>query len=147
MHIIYYQYIRCYETFNIQSTYVQLFKHKIFDFLIPPTSRVSLPIEGIFLKTIGEHVKANVPSYEDLLGDKLTAFAPHTTGSPFFKGEKNYSMEINKQLYDISKNMSFANDSVKSPIPTELNKLKKTNPETFFLDENQRIDRNVINWQ
>jgi len=56
-------------------------------------------------------------------------------------------MEINKQLYDISKNMSFANDSVKSPIPTELNKLKKTNPETFFLDENQRIDRNVINWQ
>ena len=44
----------------------------------------------------------NLPSAEDLLGDKLTAFAPHTTGIPFFKGEKNCSMEIIKQLYDVA---------------------------------------------
>jgi hypothetical protein len=29
----------------------------------------------------------SIPSYQDLLGDKLTAFAPHSTGIPFFKGE------------------------------------------------------------
>lgn len=71
---------------------------------------VNLPIEGRFLKTVGNPVKVNTPSCEDLLGDKLTAFAPHTTGIPFFKGEKNCSMEINKQLYDISSLFDLTND-------------------------------------
>lgn len=71
---------------------------------------VSLPIEGRFIKTMGDPVKVNLPSYEDLLGDKLTAFAPHTTGIPFFKGEKNCSMEISKQLYDISSLFDLTND-------------------------------------
>lgn len=62
---------------------------------------VSLPIESPFIKSEGEPIMVNVPSHEDLLGDKLTAFAPHTTGIPFYKGEKNCSMEINKQLFDI----------------------------------------------
>lgn len=34
--------------------------------------------------------------------------------------------------YDISQNASLANASVKAPIPTKLNKLKKTNPEAFY---------------
>ena len=55
---------------------------------------VTLPIASPLLKTIGEPVMAHLPSAQDLLGDKLTAFAPHTTGIPFFKGEKNCSMEI-----------------------------------------------------
>ena len=41
------------------------------------------------------------PCLEDITGDKLTAFAPNTTGIPFFKGEDSMSMEIIKQLYDI----------------------------------------------
>lgn len=49
---------------------------------------VSLPIESPFLKTEGEPVMVNLPSYQDMLGDKLTAFAPHTTGIPFSKGRK-----------------------------------------------------------
>ncbi len=63
---------------------------------------VTLPIESRFLKLVGEPIRVNLPSCEDLLGDKLTAFAPHTTGIPYFKEEKNCSMEINKQLYDIA---------------------------------------------
>lgn len=63
---------------------------------------VSLPIESKFLKNEGESICVNIPSHEDLLGDKLTAFAPHTTGIPYFKGDKSCSMEINKQLYDIA---------------------------------------------
>lgn len=58
---------------------------------------VSLPIQSPFLKTEGEPVMVKLPSYHDMLGDKLTAFAPHTTGIPFFKGEKDCSMEINKR--------------------------------------------------
>lgn len=71
---------------------------------------VTLPIQSPLLKTEGEPVMVNLPSYQDLLGDKLTAFAPHTTGIPFFKGEKNCSMEINKQLYDIASLFDLAND-------------------------------------
>ncbi|MBK7097825.1 MAG: hypothetical protein IPH58_05105 [Sphingobacteriales bacterium] len=35
------------------------------------------------------------------MGDKLTAFAPNTTGIPYFKKDDSMSMEIIKQLYDI----------------------------------------------
>lgn len=63
---------------------------------------VELPIQSRLLKTYGEPIMVKLPSKEDLLGDKLTAFAPHTTGIPFFKGEKNCSMEISKQLFDIA---------------------------------------------
>lgn len=71
---------------------------------------VSLPIESPFLKTEGNPVMVNLPSYQDMLGDKLTAFAPHTTGIPFFKGDKDCSMEINKQLFDIASLFDLTND-------------------------------------
>lgn len=71
---------------------------------------VTLPIASPFLKMDGEPVTVNLPSHEDLLGDKLTAFAPHTTGIPFFKDEKNCSMEINKQLFDIASLFELTND-------------------------------------
>jgi hypothetical protein len=61
-----------------------------------------LPIQSRFLKFEGEPVMVNLPSKADLLGDKLTAFAPNTTGIPYFKGEKDCSMEIIKQLFDIA---------------------------------------------
>ena len=50
----------------------------------------------------GDPVTVPCPSLADMLGDKLTAFAPHTTGIPFFKHEDPFFMEIMKQLYDIS---------------------------------------------
>lgn len=63
---------------------------------------VSVPIVSPFLKQVGDIVYVKIPSIGDLLGDKLTAFAPHTTGIPFFKGGKDCSKEINKQLFDIA---------------------------------------------
>lgn len=71
---------------------------------------VTLPIQSPFLKTEGEPVFVNVPSHMDLLGDKLTAFAPHTTGIPFFKDDKDCSMEINKQLFDIASLFDLTDD-------------------------------------
>lgn len=61
-----------------------------------------LPIQSRFLKLEGKPVMVNVPCKADMLGDKLTAFAPNTTGIPYFKGEKDCSMEIIKQLFDIA---------------------------------------------
>ena len=71
---------------------------------------ITLPIESPFLKTEGEPVMVKLPSYQDMLGDKLTAFAPHTTGIPFFKGDKDCSMEINKQLFDIASLFDLTNN-------------------------------------
>ncbi len=71
---------------------------------------VELPIQSRFLKMEGEPVMVKLPSKEDLLGDKLTAFAPHTTGIPFFKGERNCSLEINKQLFDIASLFDIMDD-------------------------------------
>jgi len=63
---------------------------------------IKLPIASRFLKTDAEQVLVNIPSIADLLGDKLTAFAPNTTGIPYYKGDKCCSMEIIKQLFDIA---------------------------------------------
>lgn len=71
---------------------------------------VELPIQSRLLKTFGDPVRVRLPSKEDLLGDKLTAFAPHTTGIPFFKGERNCSMEISKQLFDIASLFDIVTD-------------------------------------
>ena len=71
---------------------------------------VSLPIQSPLLKMDGEPIMVNLPSCQDMLGDKLTAFAPHTTGIPFFKGDKDCSMEINKQLFDIASLFDLTDD-------------------------------------
>ena len=63
---------------------------------------VPLPITSPILKQTGEPIMVQSPSLDDMLGDKLTAFAPHTTGIPFFKGEDEFFMEVMKQLYDVS---------------------------------------------
>jgi predicted nucleotidyltransferase component of viral defense system len=62
---------------------------------------ISMPIQSDFIFTDGETVNVFVPSVDDILGDKLTAFAPNTTGIPYFKHDDSMSMEIMKQLYDI----------------------------------------------
>ncbi len=43
------------------------------------------------------------PSIDAITGDKLAAFAPNTIGIPFFKGKKSFTMEICKQLFDLSR--------------------------------------------
>jgi hypothetical protein len=54
-----------------------------------------------------KHTSVVTPSLPSLLGDKLTAFAPHTTGIPLSK-----EMEILKQVYDIN-NIFDRIDSIK----------------------------------
>lgn len=46
----------------------------------------------------GENLKVTVPTVDCLLGDKMTAFAPHTTGIPLGIGK---DLEVIKQYYDV----------------------------------------------
>jgi hypothetical protein len=74
----------------------------------------------------------SIPSPEDLLGDKLTAFAPDTTGIPYYKSGTSMSMEIMKQLYDvgslfdISENMDTVINTFKSLAKKELDYRNKS---------------------
>ncbi|OYT17558.1 MAG: hypothetical protein B7C24_01835 [Bacteroidetes bacterium 4572_77] len=62
---------------------------------------IQLPIDSDFVPFFDKPLLVNLPSLEDILGDKLTAFAPNTTGIPYFKSKNSMSMEIIKQLYDV----------------------------------------------
>ena len=96
-------------TYNTNSTIDYILLDVLFE-EIHYNKIVQLPIESWLLKTDGEKVFVNVPSANDLLGDKLTAFAPNTTGIPYYKGRKMCAMEIAKQLYDIASLFDIAND-------------------------------------
>jgi len=71
---------------------------------------IKMPIQSTFIPIKGEPLIVDVPSLEDILGDKLTAFAPNTTGIPYFKKEDSMSMEIMKQLYDIGNLLDLVSD-------------------------------------
>ena len=74
-------------------------------------SNVSLyPLQSQFIINKGKEAQIKMPSVEDLLGDKLTAFAPYTTGVPYIRSENSMSMEIIKQLYDIGNLFDVVND-------------------------------------
>ncbi len=61
-------------------------------------SLIKKPIEAPWVLQSGPSVEVVVPDIESILGDKLTAFAPNTTGVPYrIKKER----EIIKQLFDI----------------------------------------------
>jgi len=63
----------------------------------PETQEV--PIKHPWLITSGDEVTITMPTFDAILGDKLTAFAPRTTGILY---SKNRAAEIIKQLYDIA---------------------------------------------
>ena len=57
-----------------------------------------VPIETEWLLQEGEPVKVIIPDIDSIAGEKLTAFAPNTTGVPYGLGKEK---EIMKQLFDI----------------------------------------------
>lgn len=57
------------------------------------------PVEHDWLQCDGEPILVKVPVYDCILGDKLTAFAPKTTGILY---TKERPVEVIKQLYDLS---------------------------------------------
>lgn len=72
---------------------------------------VELPIRTHFLEPEQER-RVRVPTVESLLGDKLTAFAPYTTGVPFHseKSGEEQLQQVAKQLFDVAALFDVAND-------------------------------------
>ena len=64
----------------------------------PYSAHQMVTIKSDLVITEGEITHTKCPASECLLGDKLTAFAPHTTGILY---GKNKDLEISKQLYDV----------------------------------------------
>jgi len=61
---------------------------------------IETPIKSFWIDTDDNITKVSTPSIDSILGDKLTVFAPNTTG---IKYEIGKSMEIMKQLFDIGR--------------------------------------------
>lgn len=76
----------------------------------PYSNTQQLPIESPFLKLDGEPLHVTAPMKEDILGDKMTAFAPNTIGIPYYKKDRECNMEIIKQLYDINRLFEVVED-------------------------------------
>lgn len=105
---------------------------------------LTLPVESRFIKTVGETNVVKVPSVGDILGDKLTAYAPNTTGIPYVKNGNDASMEIIKQLYDIARlfekvdNLDITTKSFEKIAEVELSYRKlENNPKLIFEDVRQ----------
>ena len=105
---------------------------------------LTLPIESRFIQTVGETNSVKVPSVGDILGDKLTAYAPNTTGIPYIKNGNDASMEIIKQLYDIARlfekvdNLDITTKSFEKIAEVELSYRKlENNPKLIFEDVRQ----------
>lgn len=118
---------------------------------------VELPVDGPFLKVDGIPNMVKVPSVGDILGDKLTAYAPNTTGIPYFKktqggNERDCSMEIIKQLYDIARlfdevpDLDITSKSFGRIAEVELSyRGLENNPKLIFDDVRQTFpDLNII---
>lgn len=90
-------------------------RHFRFHFLSPRTGReinilldvvfednpylkvIEVPIRSELLMSEGDNLSVLLPEKNCILGDKLTAFAPHTTGIPFGREKE---LEIIKQMFD-----------------------------------------------
>lgn len=87
---------------------------------------LEIPIISPFIEIEGDPLNVRVPSVDDILGDKLTAFAPNTTGIPYYKKDKVCSVEIIKQLYDVARlfdridNLDITSQSFLSIVKVEM---------------------------
>ena len=94
---------------------------------------VEKPIRTEFIQ-VEREVQVRVPTVEALLGDKLTAFAPHTLGVPFqTKKGNSMTMQVAKQLFDVGELFSEVKDleAVKRAY-LESYKIESTYREGFF---------------
>ncbi len=73
--------------------------------------QIEVPVSTKWIETENETL-VRVPSIDSITGDKLTAFAPNTIGIPYFKGKDKqpFSMEICKQLFDLSRLFEHISD-------------------------------------
>jgi hypothetical protein len=105
-------------------------------------AQVEMAVNTKWIETEAE-IMVTVPTIEAITGDKLTAFAPNTIGIPYFKGKDKqpFSMEICKQLFDLSKlfenivDIEMVAKSFMAFAKQEINYQKNGNPENELTPE------------
>lgn len=73
----------------------------------PYPELMEIPIAHDWIQTTDEITTVQMPTFDAILGDKLTAFAPKTTGILY---SKNRPVEIIKQLFDVAYLMDNMSD-------------------------------------
>ncbi len=63
-------------------------------------------------KSAGPDLSVRIPSPADLLADKLTAFAPNTSGVPYIKYGDDNSVNVVKQLFDVGRLFNVVGDDI-----------------------------------
>lgn len=110
---------------SFQSEYINN-THVILDILFEENNYpniLNLPVDCSWISTEEPFVNVKVPCVNSILGDKMTAFAPNTTGIPYNKGKH---IEIIKQLHDVGKlidkmdNLSLVNASFQAIVQKEI---------------------------
>ena len=99
-----------------------------YSFLNTTEKSINLP-----LFEIEKEIKVMVPTINSYVGDKLTAFAPKTIGIPY---DKNKSMEIIKQLFDLG--ILFEHITSLKKVSQIYKKISKT--EASYRDMNAQIN-------
>lgn len=89
MPVVHFSYNLCVSVFYIIPPLILFEQPKYIQLL-------ALPVDSVFVNQQGQPLNVNVPSLNDLLGDKLTAFAPNTTAIPYTKSGVSRAMEIIK---------------------------------------------------
>lgn len=74
---------------------------------LPYAKTIRKEIRNELLLTEGENLTVEIPAADCILGDKLTAFAPHTTGVLLGIGKE---LEIAKQLFDTATLYDYLTD-------------------------------------
>jgi hypothetical protein len=96
--------------FYFQSAIFEKIQYILLDVLFeesPYTQIMNIPVRSKFISCDQKTTKVKIPSLNCILGDKLTAFAPNTTGIRY---DIDKELEIIKQLFDISTLFDLADD-------------------------------------
>lgn len=100
-----------------------------------------IPIARDWIQTEGKITQVKMPTFDAILGDKLTAFTPKTTGILYRKGRP---VEIIKQLFDVA----FLMENISDLTVVRTSYAKVVKEELFFrkLDlpnRNRSIDETI----
>jgi hypothetical protein len=114
---------------------------------IPYAKTIYKEIKNEFLLTSGENLLVEIPTADCILGDKLTAFAPHTTGVRLGKGKE---LEIAKQLYDTATLIDYISDydlfanTYHKAVAEEINFCGENWSEKYVLQDTVKACTNII---
>lgn len=122
--------------FFYNSEVTKIEEHVLLDMVLENPSYIPFAeeknINAPFLE-ISKKQAVKVLTIEGLLGDKLTAFAPHTIGVPFQTSKGiNMSMQVAKQLFDIGELFDVADN---------FNKVQKAFTETYIKENGYHNNR------